>query len=226
MRNLVFIVIFLLFSQIGVSQKNADVGLILGGASYLGDINTETPFRSISPAAKVFYRRNIHSRIAVRGNIGYTRLSGNDQQSDFSYQLLRNEQFTSDLMEVSGLFEFNFFRFELSARKKYVSPYVGAGIGFSMVDFKFASKFIENFNIPFGLGVKVGLGARFAVGIEYTLNRTFRDDLDQISDWKYTSGENYSFKQRANPQNDDWFSFFGVILSYKLKDCVTCPAYL
>ncbi len=226
MRTLVFFVTIFIFYQIGVSQKNADIGLILGGANYLGDLNTETPFRKISPGAKVFYRRNIHSRIAVRGNLGYTQLSGDDQKSDFAYQQLRSDQFKVNLLEAAGTFEFNFFRFELSARKKYVSPYLSAGVGFSMVNFSFASKFIENFGIPFGMGVKVGLSKRLSLGVEYTLHRTFRDDLDQISDWKYTSGDNYALKQRANPQNDDWVSFFGVFLSYKLKDCVTCPAYL
>jgi hypothetical protein len=95
-----------------------------------------------------------------------------------------------------------------------------------MLDYNFATRPIENFTIPFGLGLKVGLNERIAIGFEYTVHKTFRDDIDKIEDWLYTSSDNYALKQRANPQNSDWFTFFGVFLSYKLKDCVTCPANL
>ncbi|PLX20700.1 MAG: hypothetical protein C0599_08635 [Salinivirgaceae bacterium] len=227
MKKLIAIAAILLLSyNVGFSQKKADIGLMLGGATYIGDLNLETPFHMVRPAAKVFYRRNIHSRLAVRGNLGYYRLAGDDAKSDFVYQNLRNANFQREILETSAFVEFNFLKFEQSPRYNYISPYIGAGLGVMMLDYTFAKSVIENFTIPFGLGLKVGLNERFAIGFEYTVHKTFRDDIDKIEDWLYTSSDNYAFKQRANPQNNDWFTFFGVFLSYKLKDCVTCPANL
>ncbi|HKK59457.1 MAG TPA: DUF6089 family protein, partial [Salinivirga sp.] len=120
----------------------------------------------------------------------------------------------------------NFFKFELSERKTYLTPYLGGGLGMLLVEFNFSSRVMDNITIPFGMGAKIGINNRLTLGLEYTLHRTFRDDLDQISDWRYNSLDVFSLKQRANAQNDDWFTFFGVFISYKLKDCVTCPAYL
>lgn len=226
MKKFRIIILLSIIYHIGVSQENADIGLMLGGATYIGDVNQETPFRTIRPAAKAFYRYNLHARLAIRGNLEYSKVAGEDAISDFEYQQLRNQQFNSDVMGASAFMEFNFLHFEQAVRYRYATPYIGAGLGFMMVDFRLSSNTLQNFNIPFGLGVKIGLTERLAIGMEYTLTKTFRDDLDKISDWRYNSGGTFPLKQRANPQNDDWFSFFGVFLSYKLKDCVTCPAYL
>lgn len=225
MKKIFFIIsIIFICSNIGFSQRKADIGLIVGGATYLGDVNVETPFHMIRPAVNVFYRRNIHNRLAVRGNLGYAQIAGDDSRSDFGYQNIRNQTFQRSILETSGFVEFNFLKFEQSPRFRYVSPYIVAGVGVMMLDFTFAKSAIENFTVPFGVGLKVGLNEKFAVGFEYTAHKTFRDDIDKIDDWLYTSSDNYSFKQRANPQNNDWFTFFGIFLSYKLKDCVTCPA--
>lgn len=225
-KKLLIFSLALLSFNIGFSQKKADIGLMIGGATYIGDVNLETPFHMPRPAIKAFYRRNIHTRLAVRGNIGYSQIAGDDSRSDFGYQTLRSQSFQRSILETSGFVEFNFLKFEQSPRYKYISPYIGAGFGVMMIDFTFAKNVIENFTIPFGVGLKIGLNDRFAVGFEYTINKTFRDDIDKIEDWLYTSSGNYALKQRANPQNDDWFTFFGIFLSYKLKDCVTCPANL
>lgn len=226
MKKLGIIFLCLLMYHVGVSQKNADIGLMLGGATYMGDVNQETPFRSVKPAASAFYRYNFHSRLALKGSIQYARIAGDDALSEFDYQTLRNQQFSTDMLGASAFVEFNFLHFEQTVRHRYATPYIGAGLGFMLVDFKLAANTLENITIPFGLGVKIGLTERLAMGLEYTLHKTFRDDLDKISDWRYNSSGSFPLKQRANPQNDDWFTFFGVFLSYKLKDCVTCPAYL
>ncbi|MDA3866107.1 MAG: DUF6089 family protein [Salinivirgaceae bacterium] len=226
MRRITLLTILILLTYVGVSQKNADIGFIVGGATYLGDVNTENPFRTIKPGVQGFYRHNIHSRLAVRGNATYARIGGRDNLSDFDYQNLRGIEFDADLFEIAGMLEFNFFRFEQLPRQRFISPYINGGIGLMTVDFQFNSNFREYFTIPFGVGVKIGINERWAVGLEYSFHRTFRDDLDKIPDWLYTSSETYPLKQRANVQNDDWFTFFGVFLSYNLKDCVTCPANL
>jgi hypothetical protein len=225
-KILLIILIAFAITNIGFSQKKADIGFMVGGATYIGDLNLETPYHKIRPGIRAFYRRNIHTRLAVRGNLGYYQVAGDDALSDYTYQNLRNHSFQRNIMEASGFVEFNFLKFEQTPRYNYISPYIAAGLGFMMLDFSFAKSAIENFTLPFGVGLKIGLNERIAVGFEYTVHKTYRDDIDKIEDWLYTSSDNYAFKQRANSQNNDWFTFFGVFLSYKLKDCVTCPANL
>lgn len=226
MRKTFLILITILIAHVGVSQKNADIGFMVGTSTYMGDLNTETPFRDFRPGVKAFYRHNLHSRLAFRADLSYVRIAGDDSKSDFKYQLLRNNQFQSDIMQGAALVEFNFLRFEQSPRVRYISPYIFGGLGLMLLDFEFTNGFKEYVTIPFGIGFKIGLNDKWAIGVEYALHKTFRDDLDKISEWLYTSNESYPLKQRANIQNDDWFTFFGVFLSYKLKDCVTCPANL
>lgn len=226
MQKLFLFLIIIIIAHVGVSQKNADIGFMVGTSTYMGDLNTETPFRKFGPGIKAFYRRNLHTRLAIRGDLSYARIMGDDAKSDFDYQLLRNNNFQSDILEGAVLFELNFLRFEMSPRTQYISPYIFGGLGMMLLDFQITNNIGEYFTIPFGMGVKIGLNSKWAIGVEYSLHKTFRDDLDKISEWLYTSGESYPLKQRANAQNDDWFTFFGVFLSYKLKDCVTCPANL
>lgn len=226
MQRIIVFFIIVLMTHVGVSQKNADIGFMVGAATYIGDVNVENSFRNFRPGIKAFYRWNIHSRLALRGDLTYAQIAGNDAKSDFEYQQLREFRFNSDILEGAALLEINFLRFEQSKRYKYVSPYINGGLGFMLLDFSLSSTFMENITIPFGVGVKIGINDKWAIGLEYSIHKTFRDDLDKITEWLYTSGESYPLKQRANVQNDDWFTFFGVFLSYKLKDCVTCPANL
>jgi hypothetical protein len=104
-----------------------------------------------------------------------------------------------------------------------------------------------NATFPFGMGFKFHTG-RLAVSIEWGLRRTFTDYLDDVSttyvdpDLLFATngvlaaliadrsvvnpGEINTGRQRGNPSNNDWYSFAGVTLSYKLsrKESV-CPAY-
>jgi len=56
------------------------------------------------------------------------------------------------------------------------------------------------------------------MGVEVQLSKTFNDKLDGYSN--VTSG-------RSVLINNDWFAFYGLVLSYRLKlGQKTCPAYL
>ena len=100
--------------------------------------------------------------------------------------------------------------------------------------------------IPFGLGLRANLGRKMAIGIEWGLRRTFTDYLDDVSD-VYTDGRvlyrevslpaeklsgairktssqpgNFN-RQRGNNWNQDWYSFFGILLIYKIPNGDSCP---
>lgn len=115
------------------AQKN-DFGLWLGGANYFGDINTGTNFRFVNPAGGIFYRYNFDERISARFNINGGRVWADDAYANNEYQQTRNLGFSSNILEASFQFEFNFMPYTgapgFSSNDKHrFSPYVMAGFG-------------------------------------------------------------------------------------------------
>jgi hypothetical protein len=207
------------------AKKDIEIGGMLGGATYFGEINTLNPIHQIRPGAQILGRYNFHKQLALRGNLGFAMLSGKDAKSNYQYQTQRNLVFSSTVVSVSSSMEFNFLPFKADNARSVYSPYLSLGIGANVANWQFDSKFFNNFSIPFGVGVKVNMPERWNAGIEYLVNRTFRDDLDRIKDPQFGMADNFPYKQRANSKNSDWYTFFGFYIAYKLKSSVTCQAY-
>lgn len=87
-------------------------------------------------------------------------------------------------------------------------------------------------DIPFGLGVKVSLTRKIAMAASWEMHKTFTDYLDDISKTYYLDGTDinpddpsqfYSDPamnhmpgmQRGNSQNQDWYSLYGITITYK-----------
>ncbi|MFN3917214.1 MAG: DUF6089 family protein [Flavobacteriales bacterium] len=108
------------------------------------------------------------------------------------------------------------------------------------------SRYKQNqISIPVGLGLKWNLNDRFAMSVEYGIRKTFTDYLDDVSGYyvnpaqlavdngllsaQYSdpsSGDvNNIGRLRGNPSNKDWYTFCGIILSYRLKKATTCHSW-
>lgn len=91
-----------------------------------------------------------------------------------------------------------------------------------------------SFSIPFGVGVKVSLAQRLGLQVFWEMHKTFTDYLDDVSSTYYRQGvlidendveglmsdptQNHTpGMQRGNSKNQDWYSFFGVSLTYKFN---------
>ena len=102
-----------------------------------------------------------------------------------------------------------------------------------------------SYSALFGVGVKFNITRSLTGGLEWGLRRTGTDYLDDVSttypasgaltgeDARYFSdrslvnrGENAGF-QRGNPTTNDWYSFAGFILTFKMPELMRtkCPAY-
>ncbi len=205
--------------------KDIEIGGMLGGATYFGELNNVNPINRIRPGIQVFGRYNFHKQLALRGNIGLAMLSGKDETSAFQYNLQRNMVFTSSILTLSSNLELNFLPYKIDNKNSVFSPYITFGLGATLVNLQFDSHLLRNFMTPFGIGVKLNLPDRWNAGIEYTFNYTFRDDLDRITSHQFCVADPFPFKQRSNSKNRDSYSFFGFYLAYKLKSSVTCRAY-
>ena len=99
------------------------------------------------------------------------------------------------------------------------------------------------FAIPLGGGLKIAVTPSFNIILEYGFRKTFTDYLDDVST-TFVGGKIYPYptemspdainmsdplkthdklQQRGNPNKNDWYSFAGITLSFKLnnntKDC-------
>ena len=111
---------------------------------------------------------------------------------------------------------------------------------------------LGSFAIPFGIGAKFSLGKSISIALEWGMRKTFTDYLDDISttyaDPIILSAENSPLsailadrtiyglneepannvgKQRGNSSTNDWYSFAGITLTFKIKtgkdDCPGMP---
>ena len=74
-----------------------DVGLLIGGAYYLGELNPSKHFYMMQPALGLFYRYNQNYRFSYLVGMNFGSIMGDDSQSDDIDQLNRNLNFKSKL---------------------------------------------------------------------------------------------------------------------------------
>lgn len=92
---------------------------------------------------------------------------------------------------------------------------------------------LNQFTVPLGIGVKFNLRKRVAMSFEYGIRKTFTDYLDDVSgvyaDTDVLRAENGPLAaelanrsltetvgmNRGNSNNKDWYSFYGVMLTFK-----------
>jgi len=206
------IALIFLLNGIGKSQERKDLGVLAGGSYYLGDYNQEIPLYQPSLGLGVIYRYNLNKYYSLRISALYEGVKGNYSASSLYLPGITGS-FSKQIIEADGLCEINFMSFNTRHLKKdNFSPYVILGIGAAYIDGGVIP------HIPFGVGVKYCPISRITLGIEWKLSKTFNDKID--------SYQNVSDQSEAFLHNNDWFSFVGFIVTYRLFNYNnTCPVY-
>ena len=202
-RSVLFLLVFLCFSQFvmaqhtELSENKGEVGLMMGLASYQGDI---------APDVQVYYRnygafakKQLNSYVGVRLNVELQKLASHDMLSLDPYAILRNANFQINTIEASVIGEFNFLNFISGSRNKKFTPYLGFGVGYlyildtirnnntSVVVLSTAAllngeqkKSPLNLTLPLNLGFKYNIYRKFNIFAEATYRYTTTDKLDFI----------------------------------------------
>lgn len=277
MRIPFFVIAFLILivgSAYGQTRRSfasrSELGIMLGGSYYTGELNRMGHFQQIEPAGGLIFRYNAHSRLALRLTAFYGNVRGDDSRSPYDFQRNRNLSFRSPIIEVAAGFEFNYFQYEVGNKKYWITSYMFGGIGGFYMNPKanLNGEWVElrplgtegqgtalsskkpypltQLAVPMGLGLKMSIGKRVSIGIEYGLRWTFTDYIDDVSgsyvdpvalaeingpmaaalsDRSITplgyEGVNTGYR-RGDPNNKDWYSFFGLMLTVTLGDPSTC----
>jgi hypothetical protein len=163
-----------------------------------------------------FFRFSYDPRLAVKGELTSTTVQGTG--------------FNNHVFAIDMTGEFNFFDLEKkenAQNSKIFSPYIFAGVG--MMDYKYYTKITTlniNPSIPFGLGMKVKLGTRWNLNVQWTTRLLLADNLEGnpgLNSDGTSTLNNPNGLNGSNPFNNDILSSLTIGISYniwkKICDC-------
>ena len=179
---------------------------------YMGDLAPVVPQPLFSPPAfGPIYRHNFNKRNSLRGHAVFYQLAGSGEILGGT-----GAEFHSSFVDLGLDFEFNWWPYRTASQRTKFSPYVTAGLGYSL-DMGGESK--SHLYLPFGGGVKANLGKRLSGGVEVSMRTTFSDLLDGVAN---PGGEGV----QTPVGNNDWYMFTGIFLTYKIFNYLNdCPTY-
>ncbi|MGI8893442.1 MAG: DUF6089 family protein [Bacteroidia bacterium] len=199
-----FLVIFS-FSQ--SFSQGSELGLFLGVATYGGELKHQlftTDY--IHPAIGLQFRKNFSKHWSANLNATYGKISAADSTSEDPFQLERNLSFKSNILEVGGRLEFNFFPYYIGNEDWPFTPFLFIGIagyrfnpmaeigddefelqplgteGQGTTSYPDRKKYKRTqISVPYGGGFKFTLTRRVGVNIEAGVRKTYTDYLDDVS---------------------------------------------
>ncbi len=209
---LVTILIFFIFSAPVTAQRNTDIGFFAGVPWYMGDLSPTIPVpHLLPPAIGPVLRYSFNKRNALRAHAVFYTLS--DSEENFRGGLA---EFQSSFVDLGLDFEFNWWPYKTTNRKTKMSPYVSAGLGYSL---NYAGGSVSHLYLPFGGGMKANLTRRLSGGVEVNMRKTFTDLIDGMTN---LGGEGV----QTPVGNNDWYLFTGIFLTYKIFNFMEdCPTY-
>ncbi|OYX85539.1 MAG: hypothetical protein B7Y83_04360 [Flavobacteriales bacterium 32-34-25] len=205
------------FFGISLQAQIHEIGVFLGGSNYIGDVGQTTYIAPNEPAFGILYKWNKSPRHAWR--IGYTQstISANDLDSEEASRSLRGYHFENSIKELSLALEFNFFDFNLHTLDHKITPYVTSGINFLRYDDLYVelgetkkNKGKNSIAIPMIVGIKSNISRRLVLAAEVGARYAFTDNLDGSN----SKEESLSALRFGNLNNNDWYVFSGITLTY------------
>lgn len=215
------LVFLLVFSLPDITQAQShEFGFSIGASNFWGDLGGanrigrplffDLEIGETRPVLGFTYRYNFDGWKAIRFNIFYASVGGNDDKIDHTiggdeeFRRYRNLNFKSDIIELSTQIEINLMRYEIGRRRYRFAPYVLLGIGgfyFNPKDQDTGVKLQplstegQGFNEypdrkPYslvqvaaliGAGIKYNVNEHWSLGFEYGHRLTWTDYIDDVS---------------------------------------------
>ncbi len=216
----------------GDVEYRAEIGACVVGNTYLGDFNSSLT-SGMQPGGGVVFRSVLNPHSAIRVQTMYTSLKGDYTDVDTYYPDIEAEGYTfkNTLIDLSGTYEYNFFQYGTGRDVRgaqRLTPFISMGFGITYVhtdnglrdyaenniDTDATSVFTAN--IPLGVGVKLKLGDRMNLSLDWQVHFSLSDKLDGVKD-PYRISSSGIFK------NTDCYSTLTLALTYSFAGkCRTC----
>ena len=243
--------------------KTVEVGPHVGASYYIGDINPAKHFWQSDLQYGAVVRYNHNSRWTFRFDYTHATVKASDEV--IKWRPERGLSFKTKINDFSLVAEFNFLEYYTGNPKRNVSPYIFGGISvFQYTPYlpvgdtllkareyptetpldqnaKWYEKIVDKampvgFSVPFGVGVKFSFSKHMASTVEWRMQKTFTDYLDDVEgvypaddqhaivtidgvDYDLTdpTGNYHAGQQRGNSSFNDWFGMLRVSLTWKFN---------
>lgn len=192
----------ILFNFSQASGQRWEIGGLIGGINYTGDLAKDPILSQTSPGINLWGRYNLNRHFSYRFGGAYGRIQGHDSLTPAGK--VRMLSFRSPIVEFSNIIEFHFKPFgRYHPRNKKFTYYVLTGLNLfyfkpqgnfegTWVDLQklgTEGQYLEggkggygriNVSIPVGAGIKFRAG-NWIYGFEVAYRKTFTDYLDDVS---------------------------------------------
>ena len=218
MRQLTVIIITLFSIQFSTAQIH-EFGLYLGGSNFIGDVGAPDYIAPKNLTIGGIYKWNRSPRHSYRISLLFSELEGIDKNSDDPSRQIRGLEFNSQIIELSAGMEFTFLDFNLHKGGFVSTPYLYTGVTVTKHDNFFLANSgqlepegTESFayGIPMVVGYKAAIAQHFVLAFEIGARYTFSDEIDG----SVPDAEELQSRSFGNLNNNDWYTFTGVTLTY------------
>lgn len=210
-------------------QKTSEIGMFFGVNNVWGDLTKYDYSKGLGTSVKLFYRLNLSSRIAIKANGSFNKLNFAGNLNDIIITDEKDFVDNKNSLTLNAQLQINFLDYIVRGKRTKLVPYMALGVGITSADYNIYKMTTADgdpiagkktaLTIPFSLGLDYAISERFAVGLEWNLQKLFTDTLDNIYD-------PYQLEANSVLHNNDWFSSFGVQISYTLfQGKRKCPGY-
>lgn len=218
MRTRIVIIISVLFGYLGHAQIY-EGGIFLGGSNLIGDVGATNYISPNTFAVGGLIKWNRSPRHAWRASIMYSKFKANDSKSDDPRRKQRGYTFAAKMLELSAGLEFTFFEFNMHYDGVISTPYLYTGIsviGHNNSFFNNGKQTLEDtrsfaYGIPMTVGYKIRISPHILLAAEVGVRYTFSDELDGSMPDAKELRDNFAF---GNINNNDWYTFTGITLTY------------
>jgi hypothetical protein len=208
-KKFIVIIIGVFFTPLFSFGQLWEVGVMLGGSTYSGDL---TPglidMKQINFAGGALIRANITKYITIKGNVYDGTITGDDRDATLLKNRQRNLSFRSNLLEIGTNLEINLTGFQANSKQYRTSPYLFIGLSVFKFDpqgydsttnkwvrlqplgtegqetprYNERRKYgLTQVSVPFGIGLKHNFSPHWNIGLEFGWRKTFTDYLDDVS---------------------------------------------
>nr|WP_121273900.1 DUF6089 family protein [Pedobacter schmidteae] len=198
LRSLAFSVF--LFSGISVGYAQTfELGLMGGGAGYIGDLNQDKLLKISGLSLGAYAKLNIDPYWAVGVHYTYGKIKANDADAENAQFRDRNLNFKTSLNEVGLQVDFNFLNYFAGGGTKKFSPYIFSGMGLVFYNPKATyndktynlryyqtegqTEAYRNYalSVPYGVGIKVRIKDNLGLFSQIGYRTAYTDYLDDVS---------------------------------------------
>lgn len=178
--------------------QTTEVGLNVGAAGYMGDLNQRNILDFSGLAFGGYVKRNFDAYWGVGIHYNYGKIKDNDASSSNADFRARNLNFSTSLHELSILGDFNFLDYFAGGGRRNFSPYIFAGLAgvrfnpkavYQGQEYELRYYNTENvhyknyaFSIPYGVGVKYRITEKLGLFSLLGYRTAFTDYLDDVGE--------------------------------------------